>query len=243
MTRVKICGITRPDLALAAAEAGADFFGLVFYPPSHRNVTQEQATAIVAAVRQAGLSTPSVGVFVNAPVSEMNRLAQAIPLDYVQLHGDEPWALIRLLERPAIKAVRLIGEKSTSRVAAEIETGLKLIAGHDVTVMLDSQVPGMYGGTGLALESDMVADLSRRFRILVAGGLTPQNVGQLVTHARPWGVDVSGGVETYRVKDPDKIRAFIRAVRQADSGGVTVDPLDHRGRPVEPGGIIGSESP
>lgn len=217
MTRIKICGLTRPELALAAAQAGADFFGLVFYPPSHRNVTPEQARDIVATVRKEGFSIPAVGVFVNCLVEEMNRLAEFCPLDYVQLHGDETWELCRLLHRPVIKAVRIEKGRTTADVAREIQTGLEVAGSKEVIPLLDTQLPGKYGGTGHLLDRGLVAELARRFRFLVAGGLTPQNVAPLIKEAQPWGVDVSGGVETRKVKDPKKIEAFIRAVRRAEA--------------------------
>lgn len=216
MTKVKICGITRPDLAVAAARAGADLFGLVFYPPSHRNVTPEQARDIVSAVRAAGFSIPAVGVFVNCPVAEMNRLAELCPLDYIQLHGDEPWELCRELTRPVVKAVRVGKGTRNEELATSIRAGLAVAGRDEVIPILDSLTPDKYGGTGLTLAPLLVAELSKRFSLLVAGGLTPENVGDLVSRAHPWGVDVSGGVETDKIKDVAKIEAFMQAVRKAN---------------------------
>lgn len=215
MTRIKICGVTRPEHALAAARAGADFFGLVFYPHTHRYLTPEQARDIVAAVREAGSPIAAVGIFVNTPAQEVNRLARFCPLDYVQLSGDEPWGYCREIERPVIKACRLGPGGTAQDIAREIRAGQEA-AGREVTLLLDTQEAGKYGGTGRALDWGVAAELARSFPFLVAGGLTPENVAGLVAQAHPWGVDVSGGVETAGVKDVSKIQSFIAAVRRAE---------------------------
>lgn len=218
MTRVKICGITETVHALAAAEAGADFIGLVF-APSKRQVDAERVKEIITAVKgQAERGEPkilTVGVFVNTPAIEVNRIAEYCGLDRVQLSGDEPWDYLRDIERPVIKAVRVRRQQSSEDVIAELALGYQL-RGADFVCLLDSQVEGSYGGSGQAFDWRVAREAAERFPVIIAGGLSAENVGQAMRLARPWGVDVSSGVESEGVKDISKINAFIAAVRQAD---------------------------
>ena len=214
MTRVKICGITETAHALAAAEAGADFIGLVF-APSRRQVSMEQAKGIALAVKDSEKPPLVVGVFVNTPAPEVNRIADYCGLDWVQLSGDEPWEGLRDAERPLIKAIRVGQEGHSEEIIAHLKAGSELL-GKDFVCLLDSQVEGSYGGTGRTFDWRLAKQVSQRFPVLIAGGLSPQNVGQAIKVARPWGVDVSSGVETGGEKDVAKIEAFIRAVKKAD---------------------------
>ena len=214
MTRVKICGITETAHALAAAEAGADFIGLVF-APSRRQVSLEQAKGIALAVKDSEKPPLVVGVFVNTPAPEVNRIADYCGLDWVQLSGDEPWEGLRDVERPLIKAIRVSMEVNAKELIANMSVGYQLL-GKDFICLLDSQVEGSYGGTGRTFDWRLARQVSQRFPVLIAGGLSPQNVGQAIKVARPWGVDVSSGVEIGGVKDVAKIKAFIQAVKKAD---------------------------
>ena len=218
MTRVKICGITETVHALAAAEAGADFIGLVF-APSKRLVDAERAKEIITAVKgraeRGERKILTVGVFVNTPAAEVNRIAEYCGLDRVQLSGDEPWDYLRDIERPVIKAVRVRRQQGSEDVLAELEPGYQL-RGADFVCLLDSQVEGSYGGSGQAFDWRVAREAAERFPVIIAGGLSAENVGQAMRLARPWGVDVSSGVESEGVKDISKINAFIAAVRQAD---------------------------
>ncbi|MBA7675696.1 N-(5'-phosphoribosyl)anthranilate isomerase [subsurface metagenome] len=214
MTRVKICGITETAHALAAAEAGADFIGLVF-ASSRRQVTLEQAKGISLAVRDLEKPPLVVGVFVNTAAPEVNRIADHCGLDWVQLSGDEPWESLREMERPLIKAIRVSRAVNARELIANMSAGYQLL-GKDFTCLLDSKVEGSYGGTGRTFDWRLAKQVSQRFPVIIAGGLSPQNVGQAIKVARPWGVDVSSSVETGGVKDVAKIKAFIQAVKKAD---------------------------
>jgi len=206
MTRVKICGLRRPEDAVLAAEAGADFIGLIFYPPSHRYVTLDEARAIRAALDALPEPPALVGVFVNEAVATMCAVGEAVGLDYIQLSGNEPWELLAGLPLPAIKVVRPVGSELRSLAKRATEA----------PILLDAPIENGFGGTGSLSDWDLAARVARGRPILLSGGLTTENVGAAIRAVRPWGVDVSSGVETARVKDSEKIAAFIRAVRAAD---------------------------
>jgi phosphoribosylanthranilate isomerase len=213
-TRIKICGIRDKANALAAAEAGADFIGLVF-APSQRQVTPAKAREIASAVRESSATTKVVGVFVNAPVFQINEIADFCALDAVQLSGDESWEYCRKIVNPVIKAIR-IGQQSLQDLYTELSTAGELLTGHRLITLLDSRVEGKYGGTGESFNWNLAQQIAQKFSVIVAGGLDPQNVAGLIETVAPWGVDVSSGVETGGVKDTFKIKAFIEAVRKAD---------------------------
>jgi phosphoribosylanthranilate isomerase len=214
MTRIKICGIRDETHALAAVQAGADFIGLVF-AASQRQVSPAQAREIASAVKKSGSATKVVGVFVNAPSSQVNELAGFCSLDWVQLSGDESWEYCRKVVRPVIKAIR-IDQQSPEDVHAELSTGSKLLRVQEYIALLDSRVEGKYGGTGESFNWNLAQGIAKRFAVIIAGGLNPKNVARLIERVSPWGVDVSSGVETGGAKDKSKIEAFIGAVRRAD---------------------------
>jgi phosphoribosylanthranilate isomerase len=214
MTRVKICGIIDKNHALAAVESGADFIGLVF-APSKRQVTPTQAYEIASAVKKSSDATKVVGVFVNAPASQVNEIADFCALDCVQLSGDESWEYCREVVEPVIKAIR-IGQQSPAELYAELSAGGKLLPQQRFIALLDSQVEGKYGGTGEIFNWNLAQQVAKSFPVIIAGGLDSKNVAKLIETVRPWGVDVSSGVETGGVKDIAKIKAFIEAVRKAD---------------------------
>jgi len=214
MTRIKICGITEIAHALAAAEAGVDFLGLVF-APSRRQVTLERAQEIALAVKDLEKPPLVVGVFVNTAAPEVNLVADRCGLDWVQLSGDEPWEYLRDMERPLIKAIRVSRAVNAGELIANLSHGYELLGGN-LIYLLDSHVEGSYGGTGQTFDWGLVREVSQRFPMILAGGLSAENVSQAIRMLRPWGVDVSSGVETGGVKDISKIKAFIEAVRRAD---------------------------
>jgi len=204
VVRCKICGITRVEDALAAVEAGADAIGLVFYAKSPRAVTVQQAQAIVAALPP---FVTTVGLFVDCQRSELNAILDAVPLDLLQFHGDETPAACEGFRRPYIKALRV---KPGDDVAARIG-----LYGSAAGVLLDTFVPGVPGGTGEAFDWSLVPR-GLRMPIILAGGLTAENVRAAIEQVQPYAVDVSGGVEASKgLKDSDKLHAFVRAVRSA----------------------------
>jgi len=214
MTRIKICGIRDKTHALAAVQAGADFIGLVF-APSQRQVSPALAREIASAVKKSSDATKVVGVFVNAPSSQVNELADFCALDWVQLSGDESWEYCRKVVRPVIKAIR-IDRQSPEELNADLSSGSRLLPAQGFITLLDSRVEGKYGGTGESFNWNLVQKVAKGFPVIIAGGLDPKNVTRLIKRVAPWGVDVSSGVETGGVKDIAKIKAFIEAVRKTD---------------------------
>lgn len=217
MTRIKICGIKEVDHALAAAGAGADFIGLVF-TDSRRRVSPRQAKKITAALKQSKASTQTVGVFVNTPSAMVKRIARECELDWIQLSGDEPWAYCRELSLPIIKVVRVSHMQSVASIISDLEYGARILGNQKHLFLLDSSDPEKYGGTGKKFDWDLARPVAGKFPIIIAGGLNPANVNGAIETIRPWGVDVSTGVETGGVKDVKKMIEFIEAVRQADAG-------------------------
>lgn len=212
MTRVKICGLSDMESALAAAEAGADFVGLVF-ATSRRQVSPEKALPIAEAVHSLPDHPAVVGVFVNVAAEEVNQIADYCRLDWVQFSGDESWDDCRKISKPLIKVIHVANQQKTGEMLAEIEAGYRRLLGKELICLLDAKVRNTYGGTGETFDWQLARDVSTRFPVMVAGGLSPANVGQLLREVRPWGVDVSSGVETEGRKDISKIREFIETVR------------------------------
>ncbi len=215
MTRVKICGIREKVHALAAAEAGADFIGLVF-APSRRQVTLTQAQEIASVIKGHGNTIEVVGVFVNLPAPGVDKTAHSCNLDWVQLSGDESWAYCQQINQPLIKAVRIRQEERPEEICDYLATGARILSSQRYIYLLDSRVEGKYGGTGLTFDWSLARQAAEQFPVIIAGGLTAENVTQAIEITAPWGVDTSSGVETDGVKDTTKIKAFIEAVRRAD---------------------------
>ncbi|NBB96482.1 MAG: N-(5'-phosphoribosyl)anthranilate isomerase [Planctomycetes bacterium] len=211
---VKICGITSTETARVAAEAGADAIGLVF-ADSPRRVDTRRAADIAAAVPA---HVWKVGLFVNADADAMNAVVDEVGLTHVQLHGDESPELLPLLYTPALKAFGLRDEAS---ITAMHEWLVCIDGGELEAVLLDAFCPDARGGTGKRIDADLLRAarangwLEGAGNIMLAGGLTPENVAEAVALVQPWGVDVSSGVESSPgVKDPEAIRRFIAAARE-----------------------------
>ena len=201
VVRSKICGITRIEDALIAAEAGADAIGLVFYAKSPRAVSIQPARDIVAAL-PAFVTT--VGLFVNASREELNDVLAGVALDLLQFHGDESPAECESYQRPYIKALRVKPGDDIAQLAAPYAKARG--------ILLDTYVPGVPGGTGAAFDWSLVPS-GLSLPVILAGGLSAANVQAAIEQVRPYAVDVSGGVEADKgIKDAAKIRAFMQAV-------------------------------
>ena len=216
MTRIKICGIKEEAQALELAGAGIDFIGLVF-APSRRQVTMSQARKIASAVKSVKGSPEVVGVFVNTPATTIKKIVETCDLDWVQLSGDEPWMLCRELDLPVIKVIRVSRNYKAEQICADLEYGDKMLAKQKHVFHLDSNARDKYGGSGMKFDWNLAVPIARRFPVIIAGGLTPDNVQEAIQLIKPWGVDVSSGVETKGVKDMEKILKFIENVRKADA--------------------------
>lgn len=214
-TRVKICGLTNLDDARCAAGAGADFLGFILYPKSPRFLAPQQISVITRAIRREfGASAPRcVGVFVNELASQVQGWLDEANLDLAQLHGTEsPDEVLRLHPR-AFKAIR-----PQTRDDAQASLAVYRDAFLDdqalPQLLLDAYHPERFGGTGLPVDLTVAQPVAHRCRLLLAGGLTPETVEAAIKAVRPWGVDISSGVErTKGIKDHARIQAFIRAVR------------------------------
>ena len=215
MTRIKICGIKEEEHAMAIAGAGVDFIGLMF-AESPRKVTPARAEKIVAALKDSKAAIQTVGVFVNTHAGKINRIAEKCNLDWVQLSGDEPWGFCREIERPVIKVVRVSRNNRPEQVLRDLEYGNKILGKKKHMFHLESNASDKYGGSGMKFDWELAKPIAERFPVIVAGGLTPDNVAEAIKVISPWGVDVSTGVETKGVKDMTKIMKFIEAVRRAD---------------------------
>jgi len=188
--------------ALAAMEAGADLIGFNFYPKSPRYIDVGICRDIMSVMRKYGYVT-YVGVFVNAPVEVIRATIETCGLSLAQLHGDETSEMLSALDGKAFKAFR------------GVPTAIDGFARSEAPALLvDAAVKGVYGGSGVTADWNGAAELAKKYSLLLAGGLTPENVAEAVDRVKPWGVDVASGVESAPgQKDPNKMKAFVRAVQ------------------------------
>ncbi len=199
--KVKVCGITRLEDALAAVRLGADALGFNFWPRSKRYLPPEKARAIV---RRLPPFVTAVGVFVDPSHEDVLRAAEASGISMAQLHGDEPPGLCLSLPLPVLKAIRVADARCVAQLASYDVRGF----------VLDTPTPG-YGGSGRTFDWSLVAEAARAMPVILAGGLTPENVADAVRIVRPWGVDVASGVESGPgVKDEEKMRRFIERAKE-----------------------------
>ena len=214
--KVKICGIRALEDALVAAEAGADFIGMVFVPERHRRITPKEAKVIVDGVRNSGGPAPRiVGLFADQAIEEVAGIVEFCGLDLVQLCGKESVEYAGQTGCDVIKVVH-VAESATATDDAGTGAQVKEFSGVGHLVTLDRYVEGIQGGTGVGFDWDVAASLSQAGHpFLLAGGLTPENVSKAITKVHPWGVDVSSGVETNGKKDHAKIRDFMHKARAA----------------------------
>lgn len=205
--RVKMCGMRSLAAAHAAESAGADYIGFIFAKESRRYIAPEAAREIVCALG----CVKTVGVFVDMPMDEVNEIAAHVGLDYVQLHGHEPSETARMAERPVIKAYRYgddFDADAANAYPAEV-------------ILVDSFVQGTAGGTGTQFHWQKAAQEITRVRkpVLIAGGMTAENVREAVEIFHPFGVDVSGGIEEDGEKSAVKIQAFMETVQRIQQFG------------------------
>ena len=201
--RIKFCGITRVEDALAAVSLGADALGFVFYAPSPRFIDVARAVAIAGTLPP---FTSKVGLFVNASAEEVEEVCRAVRLDVVQYHGDELPADCARSPRPWIKAIRVRPELDVAQECARYA--------HASAWLFDSYDEQLYGGSGKPFDWQLLPPHNRR-PIILAGGLSPDNVGQAIRTTAPYAVDVSGGIEAAKgIKDHDKMRKFIAEVQR-----------------------------
>jgi phosphoribosylanthranilate isomerase len=205
-TAVKICGITRPEDALAAARAGAHAIGLVFYAKSPRHVTPARAAEIIRVLPP---FVTTVGLFVNAGADEVRAALAEAPVALLQFHGEETPEFCRQFKRPYVKAVRVKPGVDLLQYARDY---------HDAkALLLDAYVEGLHGGSGAAFDWSLIPR-GLPLPVILSGGLTPENVTEAVRRVRPSAVDVSSGVESAKgIKDAQKIAAFIKGARSGEN--------------------------
>jgi phosphoribosylanthranilate isomerase len=204
VTRIKICGITRVQDALAVARSGADAIGLVFYAPSPRCVSTEQAVQLAKALPP---FITVVGLFVNAEAGFVREVLAAVPLDVLQFHGDETPEYCEQFNKPYLKAIRVKAGVNLVECAARFSTAQALL--------LDAYVEGIPGGTGASFDWALIPNLA--LPVVLSGGLDANNVAAAIRQTHPYAVDVSSGVEASKgIKDAAKIAAFIKEVKQID---------------------------
>jgi phosphoribosylanthranilate isomerase len=203
MTIIKICGIKTLKDALAAIDAGAGYLGFNFYPKSVRFVEKETCAEITSVLKKKHPHIKLVGVFVNSSVDEVKNILEACSLDLAQLHGDETPEMFAQLAPHVFKAFRGIPSDVTGYERKDVPA-----------LLVDASVKGVYGGSGVTADWSAAAELAKRYPLLLAGGLTPENVADAVRQVNPWGVDVASGVEAGAgEKDSSRMKAFVRAVR------------------------------
>jgi phosphoribosylanthranilate isomerase len=211
MTVIKICGITNLDDAHCALDAGADMLGFIFHRKSPRYVEPERVRAMLIELRPRTAGWISVGVFVNRLPQEISAMLAESGLDLAQLSGDESLEDLQALGGRAYKAIR------TAEAAGAILASRVTVNNRAPQLLLDANHPTLYGGSGSRADTSLALKLSRQCRMLLAGGLNPNNVAEAIRQVRPWGVDVSSGVESSPgSKDHARIRDFISAVRLQD---------------------------
>jgi phosphoribosylanthranilate isomerase len=200
--KVKICGITNPDDAIAAVDCGADALGFVFFAGSPRYISHEKVREII---KKLPSFTTTVGVFVNEKIEEIEKIIALTGIDVIQLHGNEPPEMCNISRR-IIKAIRVKSLESLDPLRNYKDTVSAFL--------LDTFTPDIFGGTGQIFNWDIALEAKQFGRIILAGGLTPDNIAEAVRHVRPYGVDVSSGVELEKgEKDHKKMKLFIERAK------------------------------
>jgi len=208
MTIIKICGIKTLKDALAAIDSGADYLGFNFYPKSVRFIEKSTCMEITSVLKSEHPQIKLVGVFVNSSVQEIKDILQTCHLDLAQLHGDETPEIFAQLTPYAFRAFREIPESNAGYERDKVPA-----------MLIDAAVKGVYGGSGVTADWTAAAELAKKYPLLLAGGLTPENVADAVRQVRPWGVDVASGVESAPgEKDAGKMVQFVKEVKRVEIG-------------------------
>ena len=217
MMRFKICGLRDVDSALVAADAGAEFLGFAFVHGVRRQLTLEQGQAIIPRVAdEMGENRPGlVGLFADQDIEEVNRIIEACRLDYAQLCGSEEPDYWDRVEAKVFKQIKVKPLASEQETVESVLAQVNEVVSRDGIAHLDAYKKGAFGGTGHTFDWSIAARVAQEHDVVLAGGLSPDNVATAIRQAVPWMVDVSSGVETDGVKDHAKIRAFADAVRSA----------------------------
>jgi phosphoribosylanthranilate isomerase len=210
--KVKICGITRFEDAQAAIEAGADLLGFNFYPKSPRYINPSSAATLVKSIRTRCAPVQLVGVFVNSPPEAILTIMDKCVLDLAQLSGDELPESLTLLNGRAFKALRLKDANGLAQYLSSYPPN-----DGSPAYLVDAYRPGEYGGTGQRADWTLARSLAETYPVLLAGGLTPENVAEAIRQVHPWGVDVASGVETSPGrKDPARLALFIKTAKNKE---------------------------
>jgi len=203
MTKIKICGIKTLNDALDAIEAGTDYLGFNFYPKSIRFIEKDDCADITSILKKEHPHIKLVGVFVNSSAEDVKNILGICSLDLAQLHGDETPEMFSALDAKAFKAFRGNPENIDGFEREDAPA-----------LLVDASVKGVYGGSGVTADWLGAAELAKKYPLLLAGGLTPENVAEAVRQVKPWGVDVASGVESAPgEKDVAKMKEFVQAIR------------------------------
>jgi phosphoribosylanthranilate isomerase len=211
--RIKICGVTRPADAKLVADFGADFIGLNFHRHSPRFISEGEAIDILCAIPT---WLEAVGLFVRQPLDHVHEAASRLAIRTVQLHGEPRWMLPSAIQLRVIAAFPIQGTQSLDDITHYVEEHRSVVGTDPEAILVDAHVPGKHGGTGQTAPWHLLAGFNAGVPLILAGGLTPENVAEAIRIVRPWGVDVASGVESAPgKKDPEKLRRFIENARAA----------------------------
>ncbi len=204
--KVKICGITNLGDARFAAGAMADYLGFIFYDKSPRYIEPGEAGAIINWIE----GPEKVGVFVNQPLDDVNRIAKESGLDLVQLHGDETLEYCQLIEKPIIKAIHITSDYDTEELKAKVQMYSEVAQ----FLLFDSKIGDQWGGTGTTFDWNILKEITGDVPFFLSGGLNPDNVSDAIDLVKPFAIDVSSGIEEKPgLKDFEKIEALMEVVR------------------------------
>ncbi len=209
--------------ALAAVEAGADYLGFNFYPKSVRFIEKQACAEITSVLKKEHSQIKLVGVFVNSSFEEVQDILNACSLDLAQLHGDETPEMVASFHGKAFKAIRLSAESVETSVYPFLQSVDNIRYPFQKSalpaLLVDAAVKDVYGGSGVTADWNGAAELAKKVPLLLAGGLTPENVAEAVGRVKPWGVDVASGVESAPgKKDPSRMKAFVQAIKRLETG-------------------------